>query len=82
GSQNAFLLRAEVNGVVISGAITAGDNSNGAWTEFCEACHDITVTGNGSPCGAAHGPPAWPTKACYDCHKHNAYVCAGGNWSF
>lgn len=85
GSPNAFLLRAEVNGVVISNPISASDNSNGAWAEFCGACHDITATDNGGPCGenTYHGaPPAWPAKACYDCHKHNAYICTGGNWSF
>jgi cytochrome c553 len=75
GSQNAFLLRTEVNGVVISGAISASDNSNGAWTNFCEACHTVTLTGVGTPCNGGHGPGPWPNKACYNCHKHSSYTC-------
>ncbi|MFZ5764004.1 MAG: cytochrome c3 family protein [Thermodesulfobacteriota bacterium] len=83
GSPNAFLLRKEVNGVVISVDIHA-TNDNGGWTEFCLACHDVTVTGNGGPCGTNfHGAPSWPlTKPCHTCHKHGAYVCTGGNSSF
>jgi hypothetical protein len=75
GSQNAFLLRTEVNGVVITNAISASDNSNGAWTNFCEACHTVTLTGVGTPCNGGHGPGPWPNKACYDCHKHSTYIC-------
>jgi len=81
GSPNAFLLRREVNGVVISVPIHT-TNDNGGWTDFCLACHDVTNTANGA-CSTAHGPPSWPlTRACQGCHNHGQYNCAGFNSSF
>ena len=83
GSPNAFLLRREVNGVVISVDIHT-TNDNGGWTEFCLACHDVTNTASGGACGdTAHGPPSWPTtKPCQNCHKHGAFICTQGVSSF
>jgi len=75
GSNNAYLLRSEVNGVVISNSISASENSNGAWNEFCIACHEVTDTGSGSACtDGLHGPP-FATSLCTDCHKHDAGLC-------
>jgi len=91
GSRNAYLLRAEVNGVVVSNAISKDSNANGAWNEFCSACHNITVTeAGGSVCVAAgtpgedHGPP-FATSMCTDCHRHDGGLCprtAGINETF
>ncbi len=82
-SSNPLLLRSEVNGTVITAPIKANDNSNGAWTQFCGACHLVTVTGPGYPCGAGnHGPgPSWTTRPCFDCHLHMKFICGPGNWS-
>jgi cytochrome c553 len=75
GSINAYLLRSEVNGVVISNSISASDNSNGAWNVFCTACHEVTDTGIGSACtDGLHGAP-FATSLCTGCHKHDAGLC-------
>lgn len=75
GSGNAYLLRSEVNGIVISNSISASDNSNGAWNQFCLACHEVTDTLSGSACSEGyHGPP-FATSLCTNCHKHDGGLC-------
>jgi hypothetical protein len=75
GSKNAYLLRSEVNGVVISSSISASDNSNGAWNEFCTACHTVTDTGSGDACTVGlHGAP-FAQSLCTNCHKHEGAIC-------
>jgi predicted CXXCH cytochrome family protein len=84
GSNNAFLLRQEVNGVAI-GLQILSDNSNGSVTQFCQACHNITGTTPGDPCTVGlHGPgPAWATANCLNngCHQHGNYGCEGQGYS-
>lgn len=81
---NPFSLAAVVNGVTLAAAVKVNDNSNGAWTALCAACHTVSQTGPGYPCGAGgHGPgPDWTTRPCFDCHSHQTYICGPGNWSF
>lgn len=76
GSENAYLLRSEVNGVVISNPISESSNSNGAWNVFCTACHEVTDTESGSVCSDGyHGPP-FATSLCTNCHKHDGGLCS------
>lgn len=81
---NPYSLASSVNGVTLGASVKVNDNSNGAWTALCGACHTVTQTGPGYPCGAGgHGPgPNWSTRPCFDCHGHQKFICGPGNWSF
>jgi len=81
GSTNIFLLRREVNGAVLSGAVSTTPNLS----RLCERCHSngwqaMHHSNNDrayslSMCGACHG--GYP-QDCGRCHYHGAISGSGG----
>ena len=82
GSNNAYFLRRQVNGVVIAQQIE-DDNSNGGVAAFCQACHDILETGTGSPCNVGtHSSVDFSNANCLGCHTHGGTTCGPTNSVF
>lgn len=81
GSSNYFLLRGEVNGAVLSGAVTTGPNLS----ILCQRCHSngwqaIHHSANDYPyrtisCSGCHG--GYPQN-CGRCHFHGGITGSGG----
>jgi len=82
GSQNAFLLRKEVNGKQINLSVNS-ENDNDGWEEFCSTCHTISTTGSSDDCVIGHGTTgSWPSTPCENCHYHGSTRCDGANYTF
>ena len=87
GSPNLYLLRAEVNGAVLSGTVSTGYQ----YGRFCERCHltsggqdwqDIHHSDNDDPyrymmCGGCH-PGSTNPQDCGRCHFHGSQTGSDG----
>ena len=82
GSENAYLLRSEVNGVQVvqrspaAGQVITANNSTNNWFAFCSACHTITNNNTGPLCGSANHTGTFPNSNCITCHFHGSNATA------